>query len=104
MSTIIMRFCKMHNCSRAECKDKHVITDDTDHERIKNLFETMYDDENNAETDIEYRGGRCYYGFLCCREECFNTHFCNYEFRVELNKEWKKINKAELKKSTCCQS
>ena len=103
-TTIKMRFCKMHNCSRTECKYKHVITDEIDRERVKNLFVMLYDDEKHAETDIEYRDGRCYYGFLCGRIECFNTHYCNYEFRVELNKEWKKLIKNSEIKLTCKQS
>ncbi len=102
-TTINMRFCKMHNCSRNECKNKHVITDKNDRKQIEKLFETMYDNKNDAETDIEYRNGLCYYGLLCSNAECWNTHYCNYEFRVKLNTEWKKTIKTEIN-TTCCQS
>jgi hypothetical protein len=85
-------------CNRDDCERKHYIDDIDDRKVIKDLYDANYDRRSHNETDPEgVRNVPCFFGPLCGKSECNFKHYCNYEFRSMMNKEWRKISRKDNK-------
>ncbi len=86
-------------CNRDDCDRKHYIENKDDRLLVKQLYDKAFDRKIHNETDPEgVRNTPCFYGPLCSREDCNFKHYCKYEFRLEINKEWRKIARSENRK------
>ena len=85
-------------CNREDCDRKHYIDDINDRKVIKDLYDENYDRRIHNETDPDgVRNVPCFFGPLCGKSECNFKHYCNYEFRTNMNKEWRKISRKDNK-------
>jgi hypothetical protein len=83
-------------CNRDDCDRKHYIENKADRLLVKELYEKLFDRRIHNETDPEgVRNTPCYYGPLCGKEECNFKHYCRFEFREMMSKEWRKIARKE---------
>ena len=83
-------------CNRDDCERKHYIENAEDRTLFKDLYEKSYDRKKHNETDPDgVRNTPCFFGPLCSREECNFKHYCRFDFRMEINREWRKIARKE---------
>ncbi len=96
MSTTIKNCNFSCTCNRDECGFKHYIENKDDRALFKELYDSKFERKTHNETDPEgVRNAPCFFAALCSREECKFKHYCNHSFRVEMNKEWRKIARKE---------
>ena len=85
-------------CNRVDCERKHYIDDINDRKAVKELYDYYFDRYEHKETDPEgVRNVPCFFGPLCGKSECNFKHFCNYEFRSMMNREWRKVSRKDMK-------
>ena len=83
-------------CNRKDCSYKHRIEGVEKRIQFKEIFDKLYDKSKHNETDPEgVRKINCCHGALCNKDGCNFKHFCNFEGRVLITKEWFKQNKKE---------
>jgi hypothetical protein len=85
-------------CNRDDCERKHYIEHADDRALFKDFYETSFDRKEHHETDPNgVRNSPCFFGQLCSREDCNFKHYCRFEFRMEMNREWRKIARKEYR-------
>ncbi len=96
MTTVESKICNFNcSCVRDDCTYKHYIESPEDRVHFKELYDTVIDKKFFNETDPEgIRKRVCAYGMLCANEDCGFKHFCSYNGRMLMRREWfKSINK-----------
>ena len=99
--TTIDKTCNFNcTCVRPDCSFKHRIESLDERKQFKELYDKVYDRSAHNETDPEgCRHKTCFHGLLCNREDCGFKHYCNYQGRVLMTRQWYKAQKVQEKTS-----
>jgi len=93
MTTVKTKICNFNcSCIRDDCTYKHYIELPEERSTFKDLYDSIIDKKIYTETDPEgIRKQVCAFGMLCANDACGYKHFCSFDGRALVRREWFKI-------------